>query len=107
MRFKHGKGAFKNALFGNVLYGNRNEDFSCLWAGPHTGAYALQTISNQCSHWLEQSLTNVVLTKKELKNTSFITIKSIKETLGIILKKVKKIIEDATVIKFQNKAYKL
>ena len=37
----------------------------------------------------------------------FITFKSMKETLGLILKKKKKIVEGATVVKFQNKMYKL
>ena len=46
--------------------------------------------------------TNVILAKKE-KNTLFIIIKSIKETLGPILIKMKKNVEDAAVVEFQNK----
>ena len=46
--------------------------------------------------------TNVILAKKE-KNTLFIIIKSIKETLGPILIKMKKNVKGATVVEFQNK----
>ena len=51
-----------------------------------------EAVSNSCNFDLER-----------VRNTPFITFKSIKDTLGLILKKRKKIVEGATVVKFQNK----
>ena len=52
-----------------------------------------------------QSLAEAVsnFDQEREKNTPFITFKSIMETYGLILKKRKKIVEGATVVKFQNK----
>ena len=44
---------------------------------------------------------------KKVRNTLSITFKMIKETLRLTLKKRKKIVEGATVLKFQNKLCKL
>ena len=44
---------------------------------------------------------------KKWSNTIFLTPKPIKDTLSIILKEVKKILEGATVVKFVNKVHRL
>ena len=59
-----------------------------------------------------QSLTEAIsnscnFDQERVRNTPFIIFKSIKETLGLILKKRKKIVEGATFVKFENKVYKI
>ena len=55
----------------------------------------------------EWNLEIIYFWLKKCSNTIFLTPKPIKETLGIILKEWKKIIEGATVVKFVNKVQKL
>ena len=55
-----------------------------------------EAISNSCN-----------FDQERVRNTPFIIFKSIKETLGLILKKREKNVEGATVVKFENKVYKL
>ena len=58
--------------------------------------------------WLAEAASNSCnFDYERVRNTPFITFKSIKETLDLILKKRKKIVERATVVKFQNKVCKL
>ena len=73
----------------------------------HTGFFASKIIANQGNYWGMESKNHLFLTKKTCGNTLFLNPKPIKETLGIILKKAKKIIEGATVVKFVNKVQKL
>ena len=55
----------------------------------------------------EWNLKIICFWQKTFGNTPFLNPKPIKETLGIILKKAKKNIEGATVVKYVNKVHKL
>ena len=55
----------------------------------------------------EWNLKIICFWLKKWSNTIFLTPKPKKDTLGNILKEVKKILEGATVVKFVNKVHKL